>query len=125
MRTNKNISHNTTYERDAKPCSLVLPSDPAHIKSLREKLDEYKIKRENSPYLAPAFIKFFRNDYKIAILERLLERGTLEPDHLAHELRRAGDFDQEKFDQAVGIIRKHCETKFEPTYASPNLVFAG
>lgn len=108
--------------RELQPNLLTLPNE--RTSELRDKLKEYQTRREKSAYLAPEFVKFPRNTYKIALLERLLERGSLDPHEVARELRQAHDFDEKKFQEALAVITSYCITEPERPVSGQQFTFA-
>lgn len=101
---------------------LTLPRE--RTGELRAKLKEYEARRDKSEDLAPQFIKFSRNTYKIALLERLLERGSLDPHEVATGLRQAHDFDEKKFKEALAVITSYCRPAADQVLTGHNFTFA-
>lgn len=99
---------------------IVLPEDKAKRKALEDKLIEYKGRlsrfKEDRPYVSPELAARIRESYidslcKVAITERLLERGEVDTRELFEELKeREGPILLSDYYSAVNVIADYCET---------------
>ncbi len=84
---------------------LSLPEDPVRKSQLRKKMDEYLFRLKVPLY------DHTETTYKIAVLNRLLNAGSVNPVALATEL--AADptkhFDHAHFYNAVAVIASYCK----------------
>ncbi|KKQ80601.1 MAG: hypothetical protein UT02_C0005G0012 [Parcubacteria group bacterium GW2011_GWC2_38_7] len=107
-------------ERAKKLEKITLPNDPGLQARLEAKLAEYKTRVEperakaikegiNIESMIARFIT--RTTYKIEVLTRLLETGTVDVEALRKEIsERDGDIYVEKeFDTACAVMNDYCE----------------
>lgn len=85
---------------------LTLPDDPVRQAQLRKKLDEYLFRLKVPLY------DYTQTTYKIAVLQRLLDDGAIEPIALAAELSAdpAKHFDSAAFYSAFTVVESYCRT---------------
>lgn len=86
--------------------TLTLPEDQVRQAQLRKKLDEYEFRLKVPLY------DYVQTSYKIAVLQKLLDEGVVEPVALAAELSAnpAKHFDVGAFYNAFTVIENYCRT---------------
>ncbi len=115
------------FEKEPQPKSgspkIELPTDPELILKLRNKLEEYKSRlakhkerrkefSENDPYKSPdqTFSIIADAHYKIAVLEAVLQGGSVDTQKLSDELAKKDEtFSPSHFENACAVIDGYCK----------------
>lgn len=105
---------------------IALPDNGDQVKWLEAKLSVYHERKNTSSMVAPEFIRFKGNDYKIAILSALLEKGRADVQKIAARVKaeEGESFDLDKFQSAVLKIQNFCEPDQVHMYEGSSMVFA-
>jgi|SRR3989338_8826132 len=102
---------------------IVLPTDEARKRQLREKLINYNERKH--PHRAPKW----QMDLicKIAILERLLRDGAVDTQELSREMAKnyCEGFNADDFENARDVIRDYCETGGQNVSGGKGLIMPG
>jgi hypothetical protein len=105
------------------------PKTIDRVRQLQEKFLEYERRiaawAEKHPYQSPeaAITETADSRYKMAVIQEVLTRGTVNPDALARELQEKDKelFQPDRFVNALGVIRSYIETGGEHVHGGTGL----
>lgn len=105
---------------------ITLPNSADQKDWLQAKLGKYLEKKARAENVMPEFVRLKRNDYKISLLEAVLNAGRVDIDTLASALKakEGSTYDADKFASAAATITKYCQVDTEHLYEGSSLVFA-
>ncbi len=91
---------------------IELPDDPELRQMLEDKLSEYNERLKKNPYLPPESPEILDTKHKIAVLEKLLNNGSVNTFDFSRELSetRGFVFDASFFNNACAVIEDYVKT---------------